>query len=318
MGAQVQRLMGIFGLARELGVGYVHSPIRRIELNPGDPFSSPLERQDFLARVNSFFKLPSDSRPHLTVPRSFSGMTTKQSRKWLMVHKVACTAHTSFIAYFNSSLPWSNRCPEAYEHAAEIIRTRVPARQDTGSLRVDVHIRRALAPRWSPNGSPYERHVPTHWYLTVLDSISRVLGRLDTDPVFRIHTDMPGRPWKIPEDTSPGTMELWRSQDLVDANGYLQQPSEDLGRVFRRLGKIEVAAGWDPLDAIQSMVTADVLVTCASSLSFVAGLLRGPKVTIATPFWHTLPTSWIAISEGCMPSELSTLTDAITLKFGPK
>jgi hypothetical protein len=67
---------------------------------------------------------------------------------------------------------------------------------------------------------------------------------------------------------------------------------------------------------MKSMVTADVLVICASALSYVAGLLRGEHLTVAPRFFHTNPTSWQAISTEISAQERACLIHQLSLGFG--
>jgi hypothetical protein len=51
--------------------------------------------------------------------------------------------------------------------------------------------------------------------------------------------------------------------------------------------------GGDPLDALNSMIHADVLMMAKSSLSYVAGLLNKRGLVIHEPYWHAPVSGWI-------------------------
>lgn len=295
LGAQAQRLMGLFGASRHLGLGYVHTPIAYIEMNPGDPHTSYRDRESYLYRVNELFALPSDipARPQRTI--QVNSLTTARVRYLQLRHRIARSIGQQVLVEMPFSLPWSDQFPNAYSHAARIIRNRIDVERNHDVFRIDVHIRRAVAPKLGGDGKPYDRYVPTAWYQEVLRQMIVSLETQSIPFVLRIHTDIPNGRWKVPDDTTPGTLEMWRRHNFVDDQGFLVDMSENLQREFENFGPLEIATGWDPIDAIKSMTTANALIMCASSLSYVAGLLRGEQLTIAPSFFHTPLNSWLLV-----------------------
>jgi hypothetical protein len=296
LGAQAQRLLGIYSASRELNFGYLHTPILSIEVNPGDPHTTQGERIDYLRRVNDFFCLPSDTahRPNRTFRlRSLSPRNLKLLK---IVHRLANAFGLSVFVELPSSLPWSDKHPDTYNWGSSIVKSRMPARNQDEKFRIDLHIRRAVAPELGRDGKPYDRYVPTSWYEDILKVIVEFLKSKDVPYMIRIHTDIPKSRWKVPEDTTSGTLEMWRHHNFVDEDGFLYDMGEDLDEAFAGYGEIEVARDWDPLDALKSMSTTDILVMCASSLSYVAGLTRGRSWTISPPFFHSPLSDWSEIS----------------------
>jgi hypothetical protein len=296
LGAQAQRLMGIYAAAKSLGFGYIHKPIASIERNPGDPHSTPEARRDYLQRVNELFALPSTSSRRPRWRMSFMSLSQKNLDRLRWLDRIARLFRFAIQVDLPFSLPWSDLVPDSYELPSEIIRPRMVESNSTEEFRVDLHIRRALAPKTGRDGNPYDRYVPTEWYVHVAGAIQRAAASKGFQPVFRIHTDIPSSRWKVPEDTSSGTLGMWRHHRLVDGEGYLVDPREDLESQFHFLRKVEIAREWDPLDAIKSMATSTVLVTYASSMSYVAGLLRGTGITVSPKFFHATPTTWCTLT----------------------
>lgn len=307
LGAQAQRLMGIYSAARELGMGYVHTPIKSIEVNPGDPHGSRADRLDYLLRVNSTFLLPSDTT---TRPRSIlrlASLSRRNVTSLQVIHRVARACGKAILVELPSSLPWSDWHPDSYERAAKIIRSRIPFREEENLFRVDVHIRRAVAPKLSRDGSPYDRYVPNAWYAAVLNEISQYLNSMTIPFIIRIHTDLPKERWKVPVDTTAGTLGMWKHHRLLDDEGFLVSQSEDLYSEFHEYGFVEIARDWDPLDALSSMTTANLLVLCASSFSYVAALLRTGAGSISPKFFHNPQTRWRLVPEIPAPGDLEAL-----------
>jgi hypothetical protein len=312
LGAQAQRLMGIYSAAKHLGFGYVHNPIESIEPNPGDPPSTTEERENFLERVNQLFWLPDSSaispRKHLNLPN----LHKKSVQRLHLLNHIARSTKLAIQVNLSHSLPWSDEFPDSYGLASQVIQPRLPLPGVQDKTRVDMHIRRALAPQYGRSGEPYDRYVSTEWYVQVARFISAMFREQGIEPFFRIHTDIPLQRWRVPEDVSPGTRGMWRHHNLIDDHGYLIDLSEDLDRSFTQFGAYEIAREWNAIAVLESMVTADILVTCASSLSYVAGLLRLGKPNISPVFFHKAPTTWCSLDHELGIADFEMLQNYLT------
>jgi hypothetical protein len=315
LGAQAQRLMGIFSAAGALDFGYVHTPIKSIEVNPGDPHTTKHERDSYLCRVNQFFRLPSEVAGKSNSTWSFRSLSNRKIVWLRVVNTFARMFSLKVLIELPSSLPWSDANPDSYRKASDIIAPRVNAREKSTVTRIDIHIRRAVAPKVGRDGKAYDRYVPTEWYLDVLNFVVPFLRERGLKCELRIHTDMPEGRWKVPEDTTPGTLAMWKHHNFIDADGYLIDMSENLRTEFSKYGSVEMAQGWDPLEAIESMAQADILILCASSLSYVAGLLRGDRLTISPYFFHSPPSSWSQLSSDFVEGESERLLAQLKGKF---
>lgn len=307
LGAQTQRLMGIFAAATTLGFGYIHNPIQFIEQNPGDPHSSLEARRDYLERVNRLFALPSSSN---VAPRwrvSIRNLSQKNVHRLLWLNRISRASRRAIQVDLQLPLPWSDFHPDSYQLSSAVISPRLQPRTSSDNSRIDLHIRRALAPKTGRDGSPYDRYVPTEWFVMIAKTVARTMRSRGLHPRFRVHTDIPSNRWQVPSDTSSGTLGMWRHHRLVDEEGYLVDLSENLVEKFESLGNVEIAREWDPLDAIESMATSSILVTYASSMSYVAGLLRGNNPTISPKFFHATPSTWFEV-----PTDLAVVKSVET------
>ena len=66
-------------------------------------------------------------------------------------------------------------------------------------------------------------------------------------------------------------------------------------QLFADLG-CRLRLGGDPLDILQEMAAADVLVTAKSSFSYVAALFN-PNLVLYTPFWHAMQPGWVCLED---------------------
>lgn len=77
VGAQLQRIIGIYSLSVKYGIPYVHSGIKNLLITALDPYQTEEELNIFIQRINELFYLPSsdlgsqrESRLKLTSPQN--------------------------------------------------------------------------------------------------------------------------------------------------------------------------------------------------------------------------------------------------------
>ena len=315
LGAQMQRLMGIYSASHELGLGYFHNPIQFIEKNPGDPDFSTEERCAYLNEVNALVDLPGLSLSNTKLRLPLSSLTTRRARLLQFIHRVAKAFGVTILVPLPSSLPWSDAFPDTYQWAAQIISPRIGSADTSSVATVDVHIRRAVSPAQGRDGEAYDRYVPTAWYSQVLETVVPFFQQKNIPSRIRIHTDIPSERWKVPADTSAGTLAMWQHHGFVDGEGYLVDFGEDLRSHLSQFGPIETAQEWSPLDALTSMVQADILIICASSFSYVAGLLRATRLTVSPYFFHQTPSHWQLIPTDMCERKQQSLRKALRDQF---
>lgn len=59
VGAQLQRIMGIYGLAIRYGFSFKKSSISNVAIHPLDPYQTNAEMSEFLNKLNTKYELPS-------------------------------------------------------------------------------------------------------------------------------------------------------------------------------------------------------------------------------------------------------------------
>jgi len=294
LGAQLQRILGIYGIAQALGVGYSHTGFTNIEANPGDPNTSESERLSLLHRANALADLPSQLSSRAWKLPGIQRLEWSRAARIIDAHKIARRLRQRVVFPLATPYPWADRHPEIYVEGARKIASRIDSGDCAAEFRIDVHIRRALAP--SIAGTAFsQRFVSTEWYEKVLATLVAQLEGDARSLEIRIHTDIPKGQWDATGGLSPATRALLEADGLIESDGFLREHWQDLDDLLKLSPGVRVCREWDPIEAISSMVTSDILVTCASSFSFVAGLLRGESPVISPRFWHNAPPSWLIL-----------------------
>lgn len=299
-GAQAQRIAGIYGTARELGLGYLHSPVAHIGPNPGDSFDSPDDRKAFLRQLNELLQFPSDKCYQRQWRISRSRLRVVEWKLLPLVGRLLQVLSTSMVIAVESPYSWVDRHPQSYRHSTRFLRERLGGPgESSGQLIVDVHIRRGLVPQRQSNGRDYERFLATSWYIDVLREIAAASSVEGLTVHIRVHTDAleQGKSWAPPVDTAPETLELWKSLGVLSNGQSSTLPHEDFVAMFSEFGTVQVLQGLDPISAWRHMVRSDILVAGKSSFSYVASLIRGNRRVIACPFWHTPLDGWVLVPQ---------------------
>ena len=308
LGAQCQRILGIHALSRSLKLGYVHSLIKQIEPNPGEPDYSTEQREDLVARVNQLVLLGKPaSFDEFNEVRNYFRLGSRQIQALLKLDKDFKRLDRTVLVRIGNPYPYVNLNPTMYAETSRIVSLRVPESVVEDNNRIDVHIRRAVTPMRKLNGRKMRRHVPTDWYTSVLKCIYETMSDAGKQLRIRVHSDIPGKQWK-PTGVTEATRRYWDQHVEFDSEGYLRVSDyEDYVGVFGSLGQVEIARDWDPIDALYSMVSARFLVTSASSFSYFAGLLRLNRPVISPVYWNSPMPSWCSISQKCSRKDLIKL-----------
>jgi hypothetical protein len=306
-GAQAQRILSIYSAAKANRIGYRHTPILDLGANAGDSFSSTSERKEFLTLLNALILLPSDT--------NFERVFVVQ------IHKIPFYLYSK-LRYFNKALKYF-RCsliiqiqqvynyidsnPGNYENVMHFVRPRFTLSESPEeTLTIDCHIRRSTNPQFSRDGSINPRYTPTSWFRNIVKEVRMALPS-EIKLSIRIHTD--GIPtqelWTPPREIADGTIEYWQSLGVLNISGDLILTSEDFPSQFQEFGNVEVIQDIDPIKAWEMMASSDVLLMGKSSMSYIAGLIRGWRPVIYAKFWHAGLTSWLEVEQEL---ELSSTT----------
>ncbi len=283
MGAQLQRIYGLYALSRSLHVKYVHTPLARVGYQGLMPMLAGHTDPDFAARYNAFFSLPSDDfdlegceRVQL---RNLSEKSIEEYRE-----RAAATGRPVLL---QASTPYgyTDRHPAAYEALREVSPYR--GYRAAGPIRVCIHLRRGdnLPDRQDSR----HRWLPNEYYLRACGTVVEALRQQGAPFVVRLHTEMPARPYTL----HPGIQGLYFQLDHPSTIDPAQYALEE----FEALPNLETVLNVEPREVLDDFATADVLILSLSSLGYVGGLLNPHGLVIYAPWWHAAMPDWLVASE---------------------
>lgn len=294
LGAQTQRLMGVYAAAKKLNLGYHHTHILTIEPNPGETTEIV---QDLVLFARQSFDMSEEDSIDFDWRISIKSLDKKSQAVLYFLNTFAMWLRLRISCLITYPYAVTDVYPDLYELPAKQIRKRFQNSNSDGVFRIDLHIRRSVVPRVDSSGAPYFRFLETKWYVQVLSSITSFMDQKRKPYLIRIHTDEISELWNVPPDLSVETRELWRDLGVIGEDGCLVPSVEPIEKVFSHFSNVEMARGWHPIQAMNSMISANLLVTYPSSFSYVAGLIRSRNPVISPKFWHKSPSWWLTLPQ---------------------
>ena len=291
VGAQVQRIIAIAGLAGYLSSNYQHAPIKNLTTHPMDPFQDFNEKIRFLQKLNSCIRpttfCAEQNRNSLQVQISVLGIFQifKLGAQSIIQNKriTVCTVEV---------YPIVDSKPSIYGLYRKFLE--IDFREDDREIQkvdVAVHYRRGVVGMAIYHNQASPRELPLEYYLKCLTSLKISEGISSAT----ILTDSPlvDSVYKIGDDQIP----LWENTPGYES-GALHIKGQNLIGDFQSLNfQIDVKTGGDPIESLAILQTARVLVMSRSSFSFVAALLnKNGKIIYPPGFWHPRLRHWLSIS----------------------
>jgi hypothetical protein len=281
VGAQVQRIYGLYALARALGIKYVHTPLEEVAYQGFIPLITRRNESNFVERYNSFFELPSDDFDLAGCERikihNLNLATVERYR--------AQAAATGRPILLETLLPfaYTDQYPAAYEALREVSPYR--DHQPSGPIRVCIHLRRGdnlpdSRRRWLPNS----------YYLRVCEQLLAPLQQQGAPYTVRLHSEMPTRRYSL-YPLTPGLYFEPEQPVTIDPADYAMEE-------FDVLPNLEMLFNVEPLEALRDFATADLLILSASSFGYLGGLLNPHGVVVFAPFtWNAPLPEWLVADE---------------------
>lgn len=281
VGAQLQRIYGLYALARTLNIKYVHTPLERVEYQGFIPLLTQTPDPTFVERYNSFFTLPSDDFDLAGCER----IKIHDLALDTVEHYRAQAAATGRSILLETLLPfaYTDKYPAAYRALHEVSPYR--HHRPIGPVRVCIHLRRGdnlpdSRRRWLPN----------RYYLRVCEEILGALQHHGAPYTVRLHSELPTRRYVL-YPYSPGLYFNLEQPVTIDPLDYALED-------FDVLPNLEMVFNAEPLDAFHDFATADVLILSASSFGYFGGMLNPHGVVVFAPFtWNAPLPDWLVADD---------------------
>jgi Uncharacterised nucleotidyltransferase len=279
VGAQLQRIYGLYALSRGLHIKYVHTPLGRVGYQGLLPLLAGRTDPDFAARYNAFFSLPSDDFDLEGCERVRVHYLDEDKVEHYREHAAATGRPVLLEAH--EPYGYTDRHPAAYQ----ALRAVSPYRgyRATGPIRVCIHLRRG------DHMVQRQRGLPNAYYVRACSAVVDVLRQQGAPFVVRLHTEVPPRPYTL----HPGISGLYLRLDEPATIDPAEHALED----FQALPNLEMVLNVEPREALDDFATADVLILSRSDFGYLGGLLNPHGLVISAPTYHAALPDWLVAGE---------------------
>jgi len=272
-GAQLQRILSIYLIAKAYGVGYVHFGLRKLSYQGAKCLEENKEDPGQIDRYNELFSLPSDTVTSIKniykvfdiseeIIQRFRG----EADNTLLLIQFAGTMvdkNPGLLAMGFHMLPWTIR-PVIYGRAVVVA----------------IHVRR---------GELFvvdsDRMLPNSYYVDCMKALADIFGRLGIRYEFHVHTEVVKKAVVVTGETHGICGRIQGAVELRPSDNCLEDFSVVPGIIWH--------INEYPVDTLKALALADVLLASRSSFSYVAGILKCRGAVLFHPFWHSLAPGWI-------------------------
>lgn len=280
-GSQLQKSYAIYAAARLLKVPYIHSPLSNLGWVGVAAFEKNVSSQDFVARYNNIFRIPSD----IDLPQDRVVYDIDELRFGTIeqLKRQAAKNNTFILARVLDPFGITDNFPEAYQALKEI--SPFPA-QSSSVVRVAIHVRRgdifAVAP---------DRALSNAYYLAIVHQICRILEQMNLDYVFELYTEAQSQIHTV--TAADGALEEYYFNHYKLTEIVLDDTRSNPIRDFDAIPNLKKFINTDPIETMERMATANVLIICHSSFSYLPALLNHHGIVIYHKFRHSPLQNWL-------------------------
>jgi hypothetical protein len=293
VGAQLQRIMGIYGLAIRYGFSFRKSKISSLAIHPLDPYQTKIEMSEFLDKLNAKYELPStEEYEHFDNQVFIDSLNikilTRVSLKALLTNK-------KYLLSIVEPYPLLEIHPNSYLFASKyLMKESETHRFETKTqqkLKIVIHHRYGVGGMTVQKGEKIPREMPIEYFEKCISFLVKKHG-VENISEITVLSDAPQMNLEFIPPVNQG--DLWKSSPkFIDEK--LQVKGVNLESLFVYPGiRTQIVSGGDPMLALDAMAHAHYLIMSRSSLSYVGALLNSKGQVIFPPlFWHKPLKRWL-------------------------
>jgi hypothetical protein len=273
-GAQIQRILSIYLIAKHYCVFYLHSGIARMTYQGAKCLEENKSDPEQMAGYNRLIDLPSDPAPAtfdamykvFDISPQLIAEFKEKPQNTLFVIQFAGTlidANPSLLLQPILNFPWAQRPSLAGR-----------------PIRVAVHVRR---------GELFvvdsDRMLPNSYYVECIKALTSLFKKYSLPFEIHLHTEVLTKPTLI-TPSHHGICERVPTSKLVTPEDSHMEDFEGLPNLILHINE-------HPMEALKALTVADVLLASRSSFSYIASIMKQGGVVFFHPFWHSLAPGWI-------------------------
>jgi hypothetical protein len=303
LGAQALRITGVYSIAKQFRVKYLHNPIERAIEDIAHNLEGGVSLDALIGQVNSFFSFPSDELIDSEVTHIY--IRTLSRKRLMQLILKSFLSQRNLVVHILIPMGVLDKMPNAYRFATSFLR-----RNNSDLLNGEIgfallaHVRRGYDEKYANKQYATGRHLPFSYFSDAI-SVSCAKFNVPKESKLHIHTDLVNKPtkWKPSQE---GIIEGFKSNSGQEDVSHIQLEPYDLSRHVACPENYELEIHYcDPLmKTFLDMCTAKVLIQGKSALSYLAGIVNENTVIspinqshAKLPRWHSSVSIGVEIRE---------------------
>jgi hypothetical protein len=270
-GAQLQRILSLFLVAKFYKVNYLHRGLHALSYQGAKALDTNSEQPGQIQEYNQLFTLPSDTQPLFQAAYQVGDLLEP-----MILQAKEDPRNILFVVQFTGTLVDSK--PDILNQPLPIpwaLRTLSPAKK---SLHIAIHVRRGEL--FVVDSS---RMLPNSYYVECMRALQKVLGPLPYE--FHIYTEQLTKLTVITPEHHGICSRIEKPVTVSPEDNHLEDFAEFKDAVWH--------INTSPVETLQALCKADILLASRSSFSYVAGILNRQGIILFHTFWHSLSPRWI-------------------------
>ena len=296
LGAQAQRMLTVYGLARFLQCNYLHSSISFIPSHPLDGHNTVKLRRQYLREVNDFFSYGNSSQKIKSLSFNREIFVNRLTLRVLIREVVTSFTSKKTLMYIDEPFTVADYCyPVRYMISTfPIPKTELMNPESKKSDRHLVIHYRVTNGVFSASGNDHViRQQKLSDFQKVIESV--IIESKSREIFITFLTDAPSVTMNIPIPSDE--LHFWQTMPGHE-DGFFKiegVPDEDFLELLplNLRHRSKIIRGGSPLQALKIMIHSRYLIMSRSSLSYTGALLN-PNGIIYFPsgFWHPKKINW--------------------------
>lgn len=296
LGAQALRITGIYALAKQFRLRYLHTPISNAIEDIAHNLGGGTSLATIISEVNSFFDFPTDVLKTSRVKHVYVRSLSRRRLATLIIQGVLYPG--SLIVHILLPMGVLDKLPHAYGHASKFLRAKNRLMLDDSSqFELLAHVRRGYDEKYANLKYARGRHLPFSYFS---DSIAAacVTFNVPAASKIHIHTDLVNQTqtWKPSQE---GIIDGFRQNTGKFDASEIELEAYDLASIIDCPKNFTLEIHYcDPLmKTFLEMCTAKVFIQGKSALSYLAGIVNLNKVVFPVNQSHAKLPHWYSSTD---------------------
>ena len=271
-GAQLQRMISIYFIAKHFNVKYIHSPLKLLSYQGLSCLEKNENDEKQLIEYNELFNLPSDSLPDNYVI---------VEETWTTIYKI--------FHYINEGIKQNIllKLGHANPFVDEFINNLC---LDVPFSWIDIHLQKPIIiavhiRRGELLVVESSRMLPNEYYISCIKALTDILNTNNIKHEFHIHTEQLTKPITV-TPSHHGICERIKENITI-------YPEDNFKELFTNIANVIFHINEYPVKTLQDLTNSDILLASRSSFSYIAAIMKKKGCVLFHPFWHGLSNKWI-------------------------